>query len=180
MHGLGPHSIVVGGKPSTVRQQLQETYSAIEEAKADISGLFALQYLVDKGVLDKRMEQTMYVTFLASSFRSIRFGLNEAHGKGNAMQLNWLLDKGGFRVEADGTFSVDTAKAKQAVRDLTSELMTIEAHGDKARALELLGRLAVVRPEVQRVLDRLGKVPVDIEPRFVTADALVAEANGSK
>ena len=73
-------------------------YGALEEAKADISGLWALQYLVDKGVLDKSMERTMYTTFLASAFRSIRFGLNEAHGRGIAMQLNALLDAGAFKV----------------------------------------------------------------------------------
>ena len=73
---------------TTVRAELKETYSALEEAKADISGLWALQYLVDKGVLDKSLERTMYTTFLASAFRSIRFGLNEAHGRGVALQLN--------------------------------------------------------------------------------------------
>ena len=74
MHGLGPHNIIVGGRPTTVRQELKETYSTIEEAKADISGLFALQFLVDRGKLDKKFEQTMYTTYLASMFRSIRFG----------------------------------------------------------------------------------------------------------
>src|SRR6185503_18453321 len=94
MHGLGPHNIVAGERPSTVRQELKETYSTIEEAKADISGLFALQFLVDRGTLEKKYEQTMYTTYLASMFRSIRFGLNEAHGRGVAMQLNYFLDKG--------------------------------------------------------------------------------------
>ena len=81
MHGLGPHDISVSGKMTTVRQELKETYSAIEEAKADISGLFALQYLVDKGQLDKSFERTMYTTFLASAFRSLRFGVNEEIGR---------------------------------------------------------------------------------------------------
>ena len=95
-----------------MRQELKETYSAIEEAKADISGLFALQFLVDKGQLDKALEQTMYTTFLASAFRSLRFGINEAHGRGQAIQLNYLLDKGAFTVNGDGTFSVDTGKIR--------------------------------------------------------------------
>src|ERR1051325_10706787 len=99
MHGLGPHNIAAGERPSTVRQELKETYSTIEEAKADISGLFALQFLVDRGKLEKKYEQTMYTTYLASMFRSIRFGLNEAHGRGVAMQLNYFLDKGGVTVE---------------------------------------------------------------------------------
>jgi hypothetical protein len=116
----------------------------------------------------------MYTTFLASAFRSIRFGIDEAHGKGQVLQLNHLLDAGAFRVAADGTFTVDPAKVKPAVTALTRELMTIEAEGSYAKARAILERLAVVRPEVRRVLDRLSDVPVDVEPRFVTAEALSA------
>jgi hypothetical protein len=101
MHGLGPHEIRVGGRATTVRQELQETYSTIEEAKADISGLFALQYLLDKGVLNRDLQDTIYDTFLASAFRSIRFGITEAHGRGTAIQLNFLLDYGAFSLGKD-------------------------------------------------------------------------------
>ncbi|MFN7133089.1 MAG: dipeptidyl-peptidase 3 family protein, partial [Myxococcales bacterium] len=173
MHGLGPHEIEVAGRRTTVRQQLQERHSAIEEAKADISGLFALQHLIDCKVLPEALERTMYVTFLASAFRTIRFGVDEAHGKGMALQLNFLLDRGAFTVANDGTFAVDASKVKEAVRALTGELMTLQARGDKAAADALLGRLSVVRPEVKRVLERLGKVPVDIQPRYVTAEKLL-------
>lgn len=155
MHGLGPHSV---GK-STVRQELKETYSAIEEAKADISGLFALE------VLGSELK-TMYTTFLASSFRTLRFGTNEAHGKGMAIQMNYLLDKGGFKANADGTFSVDEAKMKEGVRGLTHDLMTLQAEGNYKKALDLIETQGKVRPEVQRLIDRLTDVPVDIEPRF--------------
>jgi hypothetical protein len=172
MHGLGPHTIVAGERPSTVRQELKETYSTIEEAKADISGLFALQFLVDHGKLEKKYEQTMYTTYLASMFRSIRFGLNEAHGRGVAMQMNYFLDKGGVTVSPDGTFAVNPARIKQNVIDLTRDLMTMQAVGDYAASRQMIATLAVVRPPVQRVLDRLASVPVDIEPRFVTAATL--------
>jgi len=175
MHGLGPHDITVRGRKTTVRAALQDTYSAIEEAKADISGLFALQHLVDKGVIDKSLERTMYTSFLASCFRSIRFGLKEAHGKGIALQLNALMDAGAFKVAKNGTFSVDPAKVKGAVKDLTAELMTLQAAGERSKAAQLLETRAVIRPEVQKVLDRLARVPVDIEPRFVTAQKLTAE-----
>ena len=170
MHGLGPHQIK--GTGQTVRQALQEAGSAVEEAKADIAGLWALQQLVDRGVLGKELERTMYTTFLASAFRSIRFGITEAHGKGIALQINALLDAGAFRVAADGTFSVEAAKIKGAVAALAGELMTLQASGDAARARALLAERAVVRAEVKRVLDRLAGVPVDIEPRFVTAAGL--------
>jgi len=172
MHGLGPHNIVAGERPTTVRQELKETYSTIEEAKADVSGLFALQFLVDHGKLDKKFEQTMYTTFLASIFRSIRFGLNEAHGRGVAIQLNYFLDHGGVTVAADGTFAVNASRIKQNVIDLTRDIMTMEATGAYVDAKQMLEKMAVVRPPVRRVLDRLASVPVDIEPRFVTAAGL--------
>ena len=169
MHGLGPHDIIVGGRTTTVRQELKDTYSAIEEAKADISGLFALQFLIDKGQLDKSLEKTMYTTFLASAFRSLRFGVNEAHGRGQAIQLNFLLDQGGFKVNADGTFAVDTAKIRDGVTALTKEIMTLQAEGSYAKAKQMIDTLGVIRPQTKALLDRLTAVPVDIEPRFVTA-----------
>jgi hypothetical protein len=177
MHGLGPHDLTIGGRRSTVRQELKDTYSAIEEAKADVSGLFALQFLVDKGQLDKALEKTMYTTFLASAFRSIRFGINEAHGRGQAIQLNYLLDRGGFKVNADGTFSVDAAKIREAVVGLTREIMTLQAEGAYAKARAMIDTLGVIRPETKRVLDRLMDVPVDIEPRFTTAEQLLRGAS---
>jgi len=169
MHGLGPHQTAEG---ATVRKAMQEAGSALEEAKADISGLFALQLLVDKGALDRSLERTMYVTFLASAFRSIRFGTNEAHGKGVALQLNTLLDAGAVRVAPDGTLAVVPERIRQAVAKLTGEIMTLQASGDVERAREWLRKLGVVRPEVKRVLDKLAGVPVDIEPRFTAADKL--------
>jgi hypothetical protein len=175
MHGLGPHNIDVGGRATTVRHELKDTYSAIEEAKADISGLWALQFLVDRGKLEKQYEQTMYTTFLASCFRSIRFGVNEAHGRGIAIQLNYFLDKGGVTVAPDGTFAVNTARIKENVIGLTRDIMTMQAAGDYSGVQALIKSHGVVRPEVQKLLDRLKDVPVDIEPRFVTADELVRD-----
>ena len=172
MHGLGPHNISVGGRTTTVRQELKETYSAIEEAKADVSGLWALKQLADKGRIEPRIAETMYTTFLASAFRSIRFGVNEAHGRGIAIQLNYLLDAGAFKVRPDGTFEADHAKMPEAVAALTRDIMTLQAEGNYAKAKELIERLGIVRPSVQKVLDKLAKVPVDIEPRFVSASKL--------
>jgi hypothetical protein len=169
MHGLGPHDINVGGRATTVRQELKDTYSAIEEAKADIAGLFALQYLVDQGQIDKSLEKTMYTTFLASAFRSLRFGINEAHGRGQAIQLNYLLDNGGFTVNGDGTFTVDAAKIRENVIGLTREIMTLQAEGSYAKARQMIDTLGVLRPPTKAILDKLTSVPVDIEPRFVTA-----------
>jgi hypothetical protein len=175
MHGLGPHGITVGGRATTVRQQLKETYSVLEEAKADISGLFAIQHMIDKGVLPRALERPLYTTFLASAFRSIRFGVTEAHGKGIAIQLNYLLDQRGFEANADGTFKVNPDRIKEGVTGLTRDIMTIQAAGDYAAAKALGDRLGVVRPTVQKALDKLVDVPVDIEPRFTAAAQLRAD-----
>jgi hypothetical protein len=166
MHGLGPHNITVGGRSTTVRQELKETYSAIEEAKADVSGLWALAQLAGRQQIDAAIAKSMYTTFLASAFRSIRFGINEAHGRGIAIQVNYLLDKGAFRVNPDGTFAVDESKIGDAVTSLTREIMTLQAEGSYVKAKALIDELGVVRPNVQKVLDALEDVPVDIEPRF--------------
>jgi len=174
MHGLGPHNITVNGRATTVRQEMKELSSAIEEAKADVSGLFALQFLVDRGKLDKAFDQTMYTTYLASMFRSIRFGINEAHGRGVALQLNYFLDNGGIKVAADGTFTVDATRIRKNVLDLTRDIMTIQAVGDYAAAKQMIDTLVSIRPPVQAVLDKLKDVPVDIEPRFVTANQLLS------
>ncbi|MEJ1961505.1 MAG: hypothetical protein WDO56_08170 [Gammaproteobacteria bacterium] len=175
MHGLGPQAIKVGGRDTTVRQELKELNGPLEEAKADVSGLWALQYLMDKGVLDKKLERSMYTTFLASTFRTLRFGLSQTHAKGIAMQVNNLFDHGAIRVAADGRVSIDVPKAKLAVTDLTHRIMTIQATGDYAAADALLKKMVVIRPEVQHVLDRLADVPVDIAPHLVTAMELTRQ-----
>ncbi len=175
MHGLGPQTIKVGGRDTTVRQELKELNGPLEEAKADISGLWALQYLMDKGVIDKKQERSMYTTFLASTFRTLRFGLSAAHAKGMTLQVNYLLDHGAIRIGKDGLFSLDLAKTKQAVAGLTHDIMTLQAHGDYAGVKRLFERMVVMRPEVQRVIDRLASVPVDIAPKYVTAAELTNE-----
>jgi hypothetical protein len=164
-HGIGPHQIQVGGRNTSPRQELKELYSAIEEAKADVTGLFMMQYLFDHGMAHgPAAERQLYTTFLASAFRSVRFGLTEAHGKGMALQFNYLADKGAFVADPDGTFTVDMAKIKDAVRDLCHDLMTLEAQGDYAAAKHMLDTLGVIRPDMQHALDGLKALPTDIDP----------------
>jgi hypothetical protein len=99
----------------------------------------------------------------------------EAHGRGVALQLNYFLDHGGVTVAQDGTFTVDTAKIRQNVIDLTRDIMTMQANADYAAAKQMVEKLAVNRPPVQAILDKLKDVPVDIEPRFVTANQLLSQ-----
>jgi hypothetical protein len=170
MHGLGPHQVAATGQP--VRLALKDTYAAIEEAKADSSGLWALQYLADKGVVPTAIAQSMYYTYLAGAFRSLRFGIGEAHGRGMALQLNSLLDAHAVVVHADGTFGVDETRIRAAIADLTGRIMTMQAEGNYEAAQTMIASLGTLRPEVQRVLDRLGDIPVDIAPDFQTAKEL--------
>src|SRR3954471_15245249 len=190
-HGLGPHQIKVGDRDTNPRLELKELFSAIEEAKADVTGLFALQYMIDHAdamklqqvidVKDKAAaERKLYITYLASSFRTLRFGINEAHGKGMAIQMNWLLDRGGFVVKPDGTFAVDFSKIKDAVSSLDHEFLTLESTGDYAGAKKLITEKANLPASVKKAIDGLTSVPTDIEPHFVTADALTAAKSAPK
>ena len=138
----------------------------------DVVARVVQQFLVDREKLDKSFNDTMYTTYLASMFRSIRFGITEAHGRGVAIQLNYFLDNGGVTVAQDGTFAVNPERIKKNVVDLTRDIMTMQAKGDAQAARQMIEKLGVVRPPVQAVLDKLKDVPVDIEPRFVTADQL--------
>ncbi len=184
-HGLGPHQIKVNGRDTNPRLELKELYSAVEEAKADVTGLFALQYLMtqaDKGAVQAPLphgpdaERKLYTTYLASSFRTLRFGLQDSHAKGMAVQFNYFLDKGAFVANSDGTFSVDLSKIKDAVAGLDHDLLTLEATGDYNGTKKLMSEMMVLRPEVQKALERLKGVPTDIEPIFVTADKLTGAA----
>lgn len=179
-HGLGPHLTKVGGKESTPRQDLKDAYATIEEAKADITGLWALSYMMQQGQLQGSLgqgetaERKLFSTFLASGFRTLHFGLTDAHARGMAIQMNFLLDKGGFVSHGDGTFGVDLKKIKPAVSELDRELLTIEATGDYARAKDWMRKYVVIRPDVQKALDKMKKtVPNDIRPIFRTAEELL-------
>jgi Peptidase family M49 len=172
-HGIGPHSIQVDGRQTTPRQELKELFSAVEEAKADVTGLFMLQHLYDRGLLPdgERNERLLYNTFLASAFRTLRFGVHEAHGKGMAMQFNYLMDRGAFAANSNGTYAVNFGKIKSAVRDLDHDLLTLEATGDYTGAKKMLDELGVLRPELAAALGTLKDIPTDIEPHFATADS---------
>jgi len=181
-HGLGPHQIKVNGRETNPRLELKELYSAIEEAKADVTGLFALQHLMsqaDQGKIQMPIphgaaaERQLYTTYLASSFRTLRFGLQDAHARGMAIQFNYFLDKGAYKENADGTYSVDVSKMKDAVNSLDHEFLTIEATGDYNGAKKMLTELSVVRPQTQKTLDHLKSLPTDVEPVFVTAETIL-------
>lgn len=180
MHGLGPHQITVDHRATNPRLELKNLYAPIEEAKADVTGLWALQYMLDHAkamqlhqviVVGPDSERELYTTYLASMFRVLRFGPIEAHGRGMAMQINFLIDHGALHTSAGGEFEIDYERIKDAFRDLDHALLTAEARGDAAAADRLL-KSGAIRPEVQAALDRLQDLPTDIEPQLITADAI--------
>ncbi|KAA0058697.1 nudix hydrolase 3-like isoform X1 [Cucumis melo var. makuwa] len=177
-HGIGPHSITLpNGKKSTVRLELQELHSALEEAKADIVGLWALRFLTLQGLLPGASLKSVYATFLVGCFRSVRFGLLEAHGKGQALQFNWLYEKEAFVLNPDETFSVNFDKVEDAVESLSREILTIQARGDKESAKLLLQKYGVMSEPLKLALHNLEQiqVPVDIAPEFPVANGILGK-----
>ncbi|MBA0598790.1 hypothetical protein Gorai_005034, partial [Gossypium raimondii] len=158
-HGIGPHTITLpDGRKSTVRLELQDLHSALEEAKADIVGLWALNFLIKKHLLPTSLEKSMYVSFLAGCFRSVRFGLEEAHGKGQALQFNWLLEKEAFVFHPNETFSVNFDKVEEAVESLSRTILTIQAKGDKEGASLLLQKYCTMTKPLKVALQKLESI----------------------
>ncbi|MEO8383186.1 MAG: peptidase [Acidobacteriota bacterium] len=170
-HGLGPGLIVPpgGGERTDVRFLLKDTYSAIEECKADVLGVYNIVYAMNEHLLTGFNEAQLYATYAGLHFRSMRFGIDEAHGRGTAVQWNWLREVGAILPRSDGTFTVDDAKMRDGIRSLATELLMIEATGDYARSQRLLARYGVSTPEIESVTARLKDIPVDITPVFTAA-----------
>lgn len=163
-HGLGL-GYLSDNKKVTVRESLQETYTSIEEGKADILGLFIVDQLHTMGELGDVDIRDYYTTFMASIFRSIRFGVSSAHGKANMMRFYFFQEKGAFVRDAEtGTYRIDYDKMKAAMNELTTRILTIQGDGDYASAKAWIDTDGAVRPELQQDLDRLMQVniPVDV------------------
>jgi hypothetical protein len=169
-HGLGPGFLMQpDGKRVEVRIPLKELYSTVEECKADVLGVWNLLYAQKHGLVTAFDEKQLFATYAGLMFRSTRFGVGEAHGRGTAIQWNWLRERGAVTPSAGGKYTVDFAKARDAVRDLATELLTIEATGDYARAKTLLDRYGKETPEMTTVNATLKDIPVDITPVFPAA-----------
>lgn len=168
-HGLGP-GIIDGpdGQRVEARLLLKDAYSPIEECKADVLGVWNLMYAMDNDLQNDFGRDELFATYVGMMFRSMRFGLDSAHGRGNAIQWNWLREKGAI-LESRGRFRVVDEAMESAIRSLANELLMIEATGDYDRAQRLLGRYGVTTSEIQSVIARLADLPVDIAPVFVAA-----------
>jgi hypothetical protein len=169
-HGLGPGKIKVGGRDTEVRLELKDLYSALEEAKADVMGAWNILYMIGKKQFPASMREDLFVTLLAGMFRSVRFGIEEAHGKGVALQYNYLREKGAILPDiTTGRFSVDVPKFESALRDLVRDICVVQARGDYDGAKKLFDVYARVPAEWKTALDRLEGIPVDIRPIYTAA-----------
>ncbi len=161
-HGMGVKTVV--GDTLSVRKALKEAYSPIEEAKADIMGLYLVFRLYEMGELNSGEVMDNFVTFVAGIFRSVRFGAASSHGQANMMRFNYFMETGAIERREDGTYFVNFDKMKDAMISSVTMILTIQGDGDYAKAVKLIETDSVIKEELQNDLDRLAaeKIPVDI------------------
>jgi hypothetical protein len=166
-HGLGPaFAHDASGEKVDIRAAIGPIFGGLEEAKADVVGMFALKWLVDHGVLPKQKLDGYYASYLAGNFRTLRFGAAEAHGQAEMMEFNYYVEQGAVRRDASGKYSVDFKKMPDAIARLAKELLVMEATGDRARAEAWFTKYDVILPELQKSLDKAKGLPVDVDPLF--------------
>ncbi len=164
-HGLGPAFARVNGKNVSIRESIGGMFSALEEAKADVVGMFALRWLADKGVLPKDRLEEYYASELAGIFRTVRFGTGEAHGRAEMMEFNYYSEQGAF-VKANGRYRVDYMKIGAATAKLAKELLEQEATGDRTRADAWFTKYDKMPADLKAALGAAKDVPVDVDPIF--------------
>ena len=146
---------------------IMETYSTIEECKADVLGMYNNFFMIEKGVFPETFEKQIWVSFLAGIFRSVRFGVNEAHGAGNAIIFNYLYEKGAYRYNPQSDrMSVDFEKAPAALKQLAHDLLMIQAKGDYPGAKEMIAQYGRESDIMKKMTEKLKTLPVDIRPVF--------------
>lgn len=166
-HGLGPGTIIKDGKTTTVAEQLQETYSKIEEGKADVMGAYNMLFLMEKGQLPLAEKNNMLVTYFAGLFRSMRFGVHEAHGAGAAFQYNYFKEKQAFSFDVTTQrYTVDFDKMTLSITELVNEVCMIQALGDYQASKDFLNKYAVMAKEVADLNIKMAFIPTDIRPNY--------------
>lgn len=171
-HSLGPAvtTIVLDGKPVEVRAALGPTHSAIEECKADVMGAYNVLYMIQRGEFPKDFREKLLVSYFAGLFRSIRFGIAEAHGRGAAVQINRFLEEGAATFdEAKGRFRVNADRLENSIKNLVHDLCVLQHSGDRAAAAAMLDRYGVMSERMEKALSNLTGIPVDIRPRYPLA-----------
>jgi hypothetical protein len=165
-HGLGPAFARHDGRQVAIREAIGPAFSGLEEAKADVAGMFGLKWLVDHGALPRERLEEYYASYVAGIFRTVRFGAAEAHGRAEMMELNFLSERGAITRDAAGRYAIDYARMPEAIAALSKELLEIEATGDRTRAESWFARYEKMPAELRSTLDAARDVPIDIEPRI--------------
>jgi hypothetical protein len=165
-HGLGPGTIVKNGRKTTVNKALKESYAVIEEAKADVLGVLIAQTLEEQGLLAPGTAETVAHSFIGGIFRSIRFGISEAHGGAGSIIYNYLEDEGAVELR-EGKVAV-TEKVMDALANMANDILDIQARGDEEAARKLIAKHVDIKPHVSLLLELLEDLPVDIRPIFDT------------
>jgi len=165
-HGLGPAFARTPAGKVAIREAIGPQFAGLEEAKADVVGMFALKFLIDQGALPKDKLQEFYASYVGGMFRTVRFGVAEAHGQAEMMEFNYLSERGAVVREASGRYRIDYDKMPGAVADLAKELLEIEATGDRERAVNWFQKYDKMPPELKAGLAKTSDIPVDVEPVF--------------
>jgi len=164
-HGLGPAFARTSAGKVDIRQSIGPAYSGLEEAKADMVGLYGLNWLIEKGVLPKERAPEYYASYVAGIFRTVRFGVAEAHGRAEMMEFNYLSEQGAITRDAQSKrYVIDYAKMPGAIASLAKELLEIEATGDRNRAEQWFKKYESMPSELKSALANIKDVPVDIDP----------------
>jgi hypothetical protein len=164
-HGLGPAFARRDGRQVDIREAIGGVYGALEEAKADIVGMLALKWLIDRGVLPKHRLEEYYASYVAGIFRTVRFGAGEAHGRAEMMEFNFLVEEHAI-VQTGARYHIDYGKMPAGIAKLAKELLEQEATGDRARAEAWFSKYDRMPAALTRSLAVAGKVPIDIDPIF--------------
>ena len=165
-HGLGPAFARTSAGKVDIREAIGPAYSALEEAKADVVGMFGLQWLVDHEVLPKNKLEEYYASYVAGIFRTVRFGVAEAHGQAEMMEFNYLSEHGAITRQSSGRYAIDYQRMPAGIKYLAKELLEIEATGDRARGENWFNKYGTMPPELQASLKSAAGVPVDVDPVF--------------
>jgi len=166
-HGLGPAFAHTAQGKVQINEAIGSSYSALEESKADVVGEFCYGWLIDHGALPKERRNITYASYVAGIFRTVRFGVAEAHGAGEIMQFNYYVEQGAInRDAATGLYVIDFAKMPAAIAALAKELLEQEATGDRARTDAWFKKYGTMPPELSALLAKTSDIPVDIDPEF--------------
>jgi hypothetical protein len=165
-HGIGPAFARTAAGKVSIREAIGHQFSGLEEAKADVVGLFGLKFLVDHGALPNEKLQEYYASYVGGIFRTVRFGTAEAHGQAEMMEFNYLSERGAIRRNANGRYAIDYDKMPDALTSLAKELLEIEATGDRERAENWFKKYGQMPEELKTALKAASDVPVDVDPVF--------------